>query len=198
MVKKIYIKYALIILVLSTVACGGLRFNMLAPEAMDFHPQRIALFPIEVWNHKDADSRKIVEEIVSSVLIKKRFFFHVTDAENLQKQFLANEELRKTKDEYLSKRRLLDFFDSDLSRKIGEITQIDAFLLLSVDEWKYTEQGDIKTAEVGLTMEMYDVATGKLIWKASHDVTKEYMLIKPELHDIVREVANKMANYMPH
>ncbi len=177
MVKKIYIKYVLIILVLSTVACGGLRFNMLAPEAMDFHPQRIALFPIEVWNHKDADSRKIVEEIVSSVLIKKRFFFHVTDAENLQKQFLANEELRKTKDEYLSKRRLLDFFDSDLSRKIGEIAQIDAFLLLSVDEWKYAGQGDKKTAQVGLTMEMYDVATGKLMWKASHDVTKEYMLI---------------------
>jgi PBP1b-binding outer membrane lipoprotein LpoB len=198
MAKKIFVKYVLIILVLSTVACGGLRFNLLAPEAMDFHPQRIALFPIEVWNHKDADSRKNVEEIVASVLLKKRLFFNVTDAENLQKQFLANEELRKMKDEYLSKRKLLGFFDSDLSRKIGEMTQIDAFLLLSVDEWKYTEQGDKKNAQVGLTMEMYDVATGKLMWKASHDVTKEYMLIKPELPDIAREVVNKMANYMPH
>jgi hypothetical protein len=198
MVKKIYVKYVLIILVLSTVACGGLRFNLLAPEAMDFHPQRIAVFPIEVWNHKEADSRTIIEEIVAGVLIKRKLFFSVTDAESLQKQTLASEELKKAKNEYLSKRRLLDFYDSDLSKKIGVLAQIDAFLLLYVDEWKYTEQGDKKIAQVGLTMEMYDVSTGKLMWKASHDVTKDYMLIKPELHDVAREVVNKMANYMPH
>lgn len=196
--KKIFVKYIFIILVLSIVACGGLNFNLLAPEAIDFHPQRIALFPIEVWNHKDADSRKIVEEVVKSVLIKKKLYFEVTDVENFQKQVLANQELKQAKDEYLSKQRLLDFYDATLSRKIGELTQIDAFLLLSVDEWKYTEQGDKKMAQVGLTMEMYDVATGKLMWKASHAIVKEYMLIKPALPDIARDVASKMANYMPH
>jgi PBP1b-binding outer membrane lipoprotein LpoB len=198
MIKKIVVKCILIVLVLSTVACGGLNFNLLAPEAIDFHPQRIAVFPIEVWNHKEADSRTIVEEIVAGVLIKRKLFFSVTDAESLQKQILASEELKKTKNEYLSKRRLLDFYDSDLSKKIGVLVQIDAFLLLSVDEWKYTEQGDKKIAQVGLTMEMYDVATGKLMWKAHHAITKDYMLIKPELPDIAREVASKMANYMPH
>jgi hypothetical protein len=198
MAKKLFVKYILIIFVLSTVACGGLHFNLLAPEAIDFHPQTIALFPIEVWNHKEADSRTVVEQIVAGVLIKKRLFFNVTDVENLQKQIFANEELRKAKDEYLSKLRLLDFCDSDLSRKIGVLTQIDAFLLLSVDEWKYTEQGDKKMAQVGLTMQMYDVATGKLMWKASHTITKDYMLIKPELPDIASEVVNKMAYYMPH
>lgn len=198
MVKKLFVKYLLIIFVLSTVACGGLNFNLLAPEAMDFHPQRIAVFPIEVWNHKEADSRTIVEEIVAGVLIKKKSFFSVTDVESLQKQILASEELKKAKDEYLSKRRLLDFYDSDLSRKIGELTQIDAFLLLSVDEWKYAEQDDKKIAQVGLTMELYDVATGKLMWKAHHTITKDYMLIKPELPGIAREVVSKMANYIPH
>jgi PBP1b-binding outer membrane lipoprotein LpoB len=170
----------------------------LAPEAIDFHPQRIAIFPIEVWNHKEADSRTIVEKIVAGVLIKKKFFFNVTDVESLQKQILASEELKKAKDEYLSKQRLLDYYDSDLSRKIGVLAQIDAFLLLSVDEWKYAEQGDKKIAQVGLSMEMYDVVTGKLMWKAHHTLTKDYMLIKPELPEIAREVANKMANYMPH
>jgi hypothetical protein len=198
MAKKLIVKYILIIFVLSTVACGGLHFNQLAPEAIDFHPQRIALFPIEVWNHKEADSRTVVEQIVAGSLIKKRLFTNVTDAENLQKQVLASEELKKAKDEYLSKLRLLDFCDSGLSRKIGELTQIDAFLFLSVDEWKYFEQGDKKFAQVGLAMEMHDVATGKLMWKASHTITKDYMLIKPELPDIASEIVNKMAYYMPH
>jgi hypothetical protein len=198
MVKKLFVKYILIVLVLSTIACGGLHFNQLAPEAIDFHPQRIALFPIEVWNHKESDSRAIVEQIVAGSLVEKRLFVNVTDVEDLQKQVLANEELRKAKDEYLSKLRQLTFCDSDLSRKIGELTQVDAFLLLSVDEWKYTVQGDKKMAQVGLTMEMYDVTTGKLMWKASHAITKDYMLIKPELTEVARDVVNKMAYYMPH
>lgn len=198
MLKKGLVKYILIFFILATVSCGGLHFNQLAPEAIDFHPQRITLFPIEVWNHKEADSRTVVEQIVAGSLIGKRLFFNVTDVENLQKQVLANEALKKEKDEYLSKLRLLGFSDPDLSRKIGELTEVDAFLLLSVDEWKYTVQGDKKIAEVGLTMEMYDVATGKQMWKAHHAITNDYLLIKPELPGIARDVVNKMVYYMPH
>jgi hypothetical protein len=198
MIKKYFVKYILMVFILTTVACSGLHFSQLAPEAIDFHPQRIALFPIEVWNHKESDSRTVVEQIVTGTLIGKRFFLNVTDVENLQKQVLANEELRKAKDEYLSKLRLLDFSDPDLSRKIGEITEVDAFLLLSVDEWKYTVQGDKKTAQVGLSMEMYDVATGKLMWKAHHAITNDYLLIQPELPAVARDVVNKMVYYMPH
>jgi hypothetical protein len=198
MINKCFVKYILIIFILTTVSCVGLHFNQLAPEAIDFHPQRIALFPIEVWNHKEADSRTVVEQIVAGSLIDKRLFFNVTDVENLQKKVLANKELRKAKDEYLSKLRLLGFSDPDLSRKFGELTEVDAFLLLSVDEWKYTAQGDKKMAEVGLTMEMYDVATGKLMWKAHHAITNDYLLIQPELPAVARDVVNKMVYYMPH
>ncbi|MBN1365728.1 MAG: hypothetical protein JW976_13045 [Syntrophaceae bacterium] len=198
MAKKLFVKYILPTFVLSVVACGGLHFNQLAPEALDFHPQRIAIFPIDVWNNKESDSRAVVEQIVAGTLIEKRLFINVTDVEDLQKQLLANEELRKAKDEYLSKLRLLNFYDSDLSRKIGKKIQVDAFLVISVDEWKYFEQGDKKLAQVGLTMEMYDVLTGKLMWKASHTITRDYMLLKPGLPEIARDVAGKMAYYMPH
>lgn len=198
MMKKRVLNYILVIIIFTVVACSGLNFSQLAPEAIDFHPQRVALFPIEVWNHKDIDSRAIVEQIVAGSLVAKRLFTDVTDVESLQRQLLANDELRKTKDDYFSKLRLLGFSDPELSGKIGEFIQVDAFLLLFVDEWKYYEIDDKKIAQVGLSMEMYDVVTGKLMWKAHHSITNDYMLIKPELPDLARAVVNKMAIYMPH
>lgn len=198
MTKNVFVKFAIIIVIFITVGCSGLKFSQLAPEAIDFHPQRIALFPIEVWNHKEYDSRAVVEQVVAGSLVKKKMFTNVTDVESLKKQVLANEELRKAKDEYLSKLRHLAFSDPDLSRKIGELLEVDAFLFLSVDEWKYTAQGDKKVAQVELSMEMYDALTGKLMWKASHTVTNDFVLIKPELIDVALDVVDKMAYYMPH
>lgn len=198
MIKKCSYITIVIALIFTIIACGGLRFSQLAPEAIDFHPQSIAIFPMEVWNHKEPDSRAVVEQIVAGSLIAKKMFIHVTDVEKLKKQLQENEELKNTKNDYLSKLRLLNFSDSDLSRKIGTILQIDAILMLSVDEWKYVVQGDQKTAQVGLTMELYDVSTGKLMWKANHTVAKDYVLIKPDLPDIARSVVDKMVYYMPH
>lgn len=198
MIKKRVVNYILVVFIFTILACSGLNFSQLAPEAIEYHPQRVALFPIEVWNHKEIDSRAMVEQIVTRSLVAKRLFTDVTDVEILQRQLLANDEFRKTKDEYFSKLRLLGFSDPELSRKIGDFIQVDAFLLLFVDEWKYYEKDDKKLAQVGLSMEMYDVATGKLMWKAHHSITNDYMLIKPELPDVARAVVNKMAVYMPH
>lgn len=197
MIKNIFLRYILIFLVFTTVACSGLNFSQLAPEAIDFHPQRIAVFPIEVWNHKDIDSRTVVEQIVAGSLVKKKLFVNVVDAENLQRQVLISAELKKAKEEYLAKLQQLGFSDANLSKKIGELLEVDAFLFLAVDEWKYTVKGDKKTAEVGLTMEMYDVATGKLVWKARHSTVNDYLLIQPELPGLARDVVNKMIYYMP-
>jgi hypothetical protein len=198
MERKLFLKFIITILILFTVACGELRFSRSAPEVKNFHPRRIALFPMEIWNHKEMDSRSVVEQIVAGSLVEKKLFAHVTDVESFQKQILASEELRNTKKEYFSKLQLLTFSDPELSKKIGELAEIDAFLLLSVDEWKYKVEGDKKTAQVGLTMEMYDVSTGKLMWKAHHAITNDYLLIKPELPEIARDVARKMIDYMPH
>lgn len=198
MTKKIFAKCTLIVFVLLTVACGGLRFNQSAPEAKDFHPKRIAVFPIEVWNHKEVDSRAIVERILAESLVKKQFFENVMDVESLKQKEQENEELRNLRTDYLAKLQMLNFSDPDLIKKIGDLMNIDSFLLLSVDEWKYYAEGDKKMAEVGLSMAMYDIATGKVIWKANHSIVKDYVLLKPELPGIARDVARKMINYMPH
>jgi hypothetical protein len=199
MTRKLFTRYILAVLVLTTVACSGLRFSQLAPEAKDFHPRKVAVFPIEVWNHKEmTDSRSVVEQMVAGSLVEKKLFDNVMDTENLNRQVSANEDLRKVMTEYLSKLRLLNFSDPDLSKKIGELTKTDAFLLVSVDDWEYFVERDEKLAKVGITMELYDVSTGKLMWKAGHTIKNDYMLIKPELPKIARDVVRKMINYMPH
>ena len=59
-------------------------------------------------------------------------------------------------------------------------------------------KGDEKTAQVAMAMEMYDVSTGKLMWKANHSITRDFVLLKPELPDIAKDVVSKMIGYMPH
>jgi hypothetical protein len=199
MTKNLFVKYILMIFILTTIACSGLRFSQSAPEVKDFHPKTVAVFPVEVWNHKDMnDSRGVVEQIVAESLIEKKLFANVIFAENMNKQIQANEELSKVEKEYLSKLRGLSFSDPDLSRKIGELTKIDAFLLLSIDDWEYSVENDKKLAKVGMTIELYDVSTGKLMWKAAHTINEDYVLLKPELPKVARNLARKMISYMPH
>jgi hypothetical protein len=199
MVRKSFVKYILIVFVLTTIGCGGLRFSQPAPEAKDFHPKIVAVFPVEVWNHKDVnDSRDAVEQIVAGSLVEKKWFAGVVYADDLKKQIQASDELKKVMTDYLSKLRLLDYSDPDLSKKIGELAKIDAFLLVSADDWEYVVERDKKMARVGLTMELYDAATGKLMWKAGHAIAEEYVILKPDLPKVAQNVARKMISYMPH
>jgi len=210
MTRNLFIKFMFILFILTIIACAGLnlsqlaprnglRFSQLSPDAKNFHPQRVAVFPIAIWNHKEySDSRGVVEQIVAGSLVEKKWFADIMDTESLNKQIEANEELRKIMTDYLSKLRMLTFSDSDLSRQIGELTKIDAFLLVSVDDWEYTVVNEKKLAKVGLTMELYDVSTGKLMWKAGHAISEEYLFIEPELPKIAHDVALKMITYMPH
>lgn len=199
MVRKSLVKYILIIFVLTTIACSGLRFSQSAPEVKDFHPKIVAVFPVEIWNHKEEnDSREAVEQIVAGSLVEKKWFASVVYADDLKKQIRASDELKKVMTDYLSKLRMVDFSDPVLSRKIGELAKIDAFLLVSVDDWEYTLERDKKLAKVGLTMELYDVSTGKLMWKSGHTIAEEYMIMKPDLPKVAQNVARKMISYMPH
>lgn len=199
MVRKSLVKYILIIFVLTTIACSGLRFSQSAPEVKDFHPKIVAVFPVEVWNHKEEnDSREAVEQIVAGSLVEKKWFTGVVYADDLKKQIQSSDELKKVMTDYLSKLRMVDFSDPVLSRKIGELAKIDAFLLVSVDDWEYTVERDKKLAKVGLTMELYDVSTGKLMWKSGHTIAEEYMIMKPDLPKVAQNVARKMISYMPH
>jgi hypothetical protein len=197
MTKKLVVKGILLIFVLVLAACGGLRFSQVDPEAVNFHPKKIAIFPLEVVGNNE-EARGSVGQVVAGVLAEKKWFSDIIDAESLNRQLLANAELRKVMTDYLSKLRMVNFSDPDLSKKIGELAKVDAFLLVSVDIWNYAvEKGD-KVAKVSLTMTLYEASTGKLMWKAGHQIADTYMMIKPDLPKVARNVAKDMVVYMPH
>jgi len=197
MATKLFVKYILLFFVLITIACGGLRYSQVDPAAKDFHPQRIAIFPVvDVGTYEEA--RGDVEQITAGALIETKWFADVTDAASLSRQIQANEELRKAMTDYLSKLRLLTFTDPDLSRKIGELAKVDAFLLISVNSWNYAVENKDKVAKVSLDMKLIEASTGKIMWKAGHHIAETYILIKPDLPKVARDVARKMIGEMPH
>ena len=196
MTTKLFVKSILLFLILTTIACGGLRYSQLDPAAKDFHPQRIAIFPVvDVGPYEEA--RGDVELITAGVLVDKKWFADVTDTAGLGRQILANEELRKAMTDYLSKLRSLSFSDPDLSRKIGELAKVDAFLLISVDLWNYAVENDKKVAKVGIGMRFIETSTGKIMWKAGHTESESYMLFKPALPDVARSLVRDMVVQMP-
>jgi hypothetical protein len=215
--RKLLVKYILMIFVLTTIACSGLRFSQLAPEvkyfhpcselrfsqltpeAKDFHPQKVAVFPVEMLNYEETKgARGVVEQIVAGSLVEKKWFANVMDTESLNSQLLADEELNKAMTEYLSKLRTVNFSDPDLSKKIGELAKVDAFLLVSVDGWDYAFEKDEKVAKVSMTMRLYEASTGKLMWKAGHAITESHMLFMPDLPKVARDVTREMIDCMPH
>lgn len=196
MVRKLLVGCALMVFILTLTACGGLRYSQVFPEAKDFHPHKIAIFPVEIVGSNE-EARGSVEQIVAGVLAEKKWFSDIVDAESLNRQLSANEELRKAMIDYLSKLRTVNFSDPELSKVIGKLTNVDAFLLVSVDTWNYTvEKGD-KVAKVSLGMKLYEASTGKIMWKSGHQIADSYMLIKPGLPKVAREVVSEMVGYMP-
>lgn len=197
MAKKLFVKCGLVLLIMSLAACGGLRFSQVTPEAKDFHPQTIAIFPVEIVGSNE-EARGSVEQIVAGVLAEKKWFSDIIDTESLNRQLLANQELRQTMSDYISKLRTVNFSDPDLSKKMGNMAKVDAFLLVSVDIWNYTvEKGD-KVAKVSLGMKLYEASTGRIMWKAGHQIADSYILLKPDLPKVARNVVREMIDYMPH
>lgn len=197
MARKLFVKCALLLLLMSLAACGGIRFSDVKPDAKDFHPQRVAIFPVEIAGNNE-EARGSVEQVVAGVLAEQKWFSDIIDTESLNRQLLANEELRKAMTDYLSKLRTVNFSDQDLSKKIGETTKSDAFLLVTIDIWNYTIESKDKVAKVSLGMQLYEASTGRIMWKANHQIAEKYTFFKPDLAKVARSVVKEMVDYMPH
>jgi hypothetical protein len=143
------------------------------------------------------EARGNVEQIAADVLRDKKWFAEVIDPTSLDKQTKINEELRKAMADYLSKLKLLNFSDPDLAKKIGELANVDAFLLLSVDSWNYTVENKDKVAKVSIGMKLIEASTGKIMWKGGQHKAESYMLLKPELTSVARSVILDMVGFMP-
>lgn len=196
MIKKTCCIAIFFILAVAVAGCGGLRYSQVEPDAANFHPQRIGVFPVDVGSYEEA--RGTVDQIVAGVLIDKKWFADVVAADTFKNMLGTNEELRRLVLDYMLKLKTVNFSDPDMSRRIGEIAGIDAFLILGLDHWNYTIENGEKVAKVGFALKMVNAENGKIVWKAGHHIAKEYSFVyKPGLDGIAKKVINDMIRHMP-
>jgi hypothetical protein len=194
--KKAWVFGAAVLVFLMIMGCGGLRYSQVAPEAKDIHPKRIGVLPVDVGTYEEA--RGVIDETIAGDLLKRKWFQDVVAADTIGRQFLANEELRKIVVDYVAKLKTVNFSDPELSKKIGVMAQVDAFVIVNLDYWQYTMENKEKLAKVGLGIKMIDANTGTVLWKASHHENETYMWIKPELAKVAKKLVNVMIDEMPH
>lgn len=185
----------LALLLLYLQGCGELRYSKIAPEAKDFHPQRIALLPADASAFGEAKDH--IDRLFAEVLAEKNWFAEVLGGGAIARRLETDAELRQTIAEYLAKRDKLSFSDPELSGRIGALTRSDALVLTRVDYWNYTTQEDTKVAKVSLSIIMIEAKTGKTIWTATHQRVSDYLIIKPDLADVAKALIREMVGYMP-
>jgi len=196
MIRKTMIPSFLILSVMILFSCGGIRYSQVAPNAKDFHPKKIGVLPVDVGAFEEA--RGVIDQIIAGVLVNKGCFSDVVTSETINNRMQSDDELRKTVSDYIAKLKTVNFSDADLSKKIGKAYDIDAFLIVNVDYWHYTVEGEDKVAKVGLGLKLVEAVTGNIIWKAGHHVAEDYWFIKPALPDVADDLVKKMLDHMPH
>jgi hypothetical protein len=188
-------------LIMSIIACGGsLRYAERDPELKDFHPRAIGLLSVDPGSYGEA--KGIVEELISAALLEKQWFTTVLTAAAVQSQLKNDQELQNTTAAYLLKLNTVNYSDPTLSKQIGDSLKIDALLVVTVDSWNYTTEQKERTtqdvAKAGLRMKLIEAGTGRIVWKAGHNIVKEYTFLKPDLQDVGKSVVHAMIGDLPH
>lgn len=196
MMKKGMVVSLVMALSLILWSCGGLRYSQVSPHANDFHPKSVGVLPADVRSYGEA--RGVVDQIFSGILAKKGWFESVVSPDSIRDQMTYNTDARKAVVDYITKLQTVNFSDPDLSKKIGEFSKMEAFLVVTVDFWNYTVEGEDKIAKVGFAVRLVESETGKIMWEAGHHETKDYLLFKPDLTDLAEDVAKAIIAEMPH
>ena len=187
---------ALAILLLGLFGCGGLRYSHVSPEAKDFHPRGIAVLPADVKTFPEAKGS--IDSLISEALSERKWFAAVVGGEEIGRRLETDETLRQAVAEYLAKLDKVSFSDPTLSGRIGELTRAEAFVLVRVDYWNYTKENDKKVGKVSLSLTLIEAGTGKIVWTAGHQRASDYLIMKPALPDVARDIIREMIDYMPH
>jgi hypothetical protein len=186
----------LVFLLLGVLGCGGLRYSKVSPEAKEFHPRGVAVLPADTTAFPEAKGS--IDRIFAEVLGERKWFTDIVGGEEIGRRLETDPELRQAVTEYLAKLGNVSFSDPDLSGRIGALTRTEALLLVRVDYWNYTTENDNKVGKVSLSIWMIEAKTGKTIWNAVHNRASDYLIIKPELPKVARDLIREMIGYMPH
>jgi len=199
--KSWFCAWLLTTMILSIIACGApIRYAERDPDMKDFHPRTIGLLYVDVGTYQEA--RGVINEIIITDLTDRHWFVTVLTSDTVKNQLKNDQELQKAVADYLLKLNTVNYSDPALSRQIGDSLKIEAFLIVTVDSWNYAteqrEKASQDVAKAGLSMKLVETATGRIAWKAGHNIVKEYTFLKPDLKDVGKSVVNAMIGAMPH
>ncbi len=103
------------ILIVGLLACGGLRYSQMSPEAKDFHPKGILVLPAEATTFGEAKAD--IDRLFEEILKEKGWFTDVIGGEQIARRLSTDAELRQPVAEYLAKRRQGQLFRSGVERQ---------------------------------------------------------------------------------
>jgi hypothetical protein len=193
---KIWEATVLAVLLLSIPGCGGLRYSQVSPEAKDFHPRRIAVLPADATIFPEA--KGVIDRLFAEVLNESGWFSSVVGGETFGRRLETDAELQQVAAEYLAKLDKVSYSDPALSGRIGVLTDAEALLLVRVDYWNYATEKDTKVGKVSISITMIEANTGKTVWTAVHQRLSDYVIIKPDLPNVARDLIREMIGHMPH
>jgi hypothetical protein len=185
-----------IILLLGILGCAGLRYSEVSPEARDFRPRRIAVLPADTRVFAEAGGD--IDRLFAEVLSERKWFDDVIGGEAVGRRLQSDGTFRQVVTDYLAKLGNVSFSDPVLSGRLGELTGAEAFFLVRVDYWNYATENDKKIAKVSLSITLIEAKTGKAVWTAGHHRISDYVIIRPDLPDVARDLIREMIGYMPH
>ena len=175
--------------------CAGVNFSQVNPEAKDFHPKTIAVMPATVGEYES--SRDIIEQVISSSLLKTGYFENVVDSTSIKTQVAGSTELANDVSSFIQKLNTIGVSDTEAVSRIKTTVNTEALFLTYVTSWGYGRSEGNKVARVGLGVKLINAANGQLVWKANHEVTEDYTIIKPDLDDMAKDVMRVLIKEMP-
>lgn len=175
--------------------CAGVNFSQVNPEAKDFHPKSIAVLPATVGEYES--SRDIIEQVISSSLLKTGYFENVVDSTSIKTQFSGSTELANDVSSFIQKLNTIGISDAESVSRIKATVNTEALFLTYVTSWGYGRSEGNKVARVGLGVKLVNASNGQLVWKANHEVTEDYTIMKPDLDDMAKDVLSVLIKEMP-
>ena len=185
--------FVLFVVILS--GCAGVNFSQVNPEAKDFHPKTIAVMPATVGEYES--SRDIIEQVISSSLLKTGYFENVVDSTSIKTQVAGSTELANDVSSFIQKLNTIGVSDTEAVSRIKTTVNTEALFLTYVTSWGYGRSEGNKVARVGLGVKLINATNGQLVWKANHEVTEDYTIIKPDLDDMAKDVMRVLIREMP-
>lgn len=190
-----FLRFALVIVLVSFAGCGGLQEVWEGPGAKVFRPQAIAVLPPMASQYDSA--REDIQDVLSGALTKVASIERVVSPESVTDIFQGSKEAFDSLVFYFSRLEMTGQSDKESAIKLGKALSVDSFLVVRVNSWEYVRKEGDNVGRVGLSLRLVDATTGTTVWKARHERSSSYMFYRPNLKDVAKDLADEMIKYMP-